>query len=165
MITSTHIIEEFDRIIVATETLFRLVPDDKVEWMPYEGMLTAGQQMLHIAASLKAYADACRNGEWPFQSIDEILKKNHETASASSALALRLLRRTADDFRKMVLGFTPEELEVSVSSPQFGRAVPRRKLILFCIEHHLSHKAELFMYLRLLGVPVGSKELYFGLEH
>jgi len=164
MITQEHILEEFDRIVRATETIFRLVPEDKIAWVPYEGMLTAGQQMLHIAASLKAYADACTQGVWPFQTIDEILVKNHELSSASPALALRLLGRTANDFRKMVRTFSPEEMEAPIFSPQYGRDVPRRKLILLCIEHHLSHKAELFMYLRLLGVDVGSKELYFGHE-
>jgi len=164
MITTQHLLTEFDRIIRATEVLFGLVPEDKIEWAPVDGMFTAGQQMLHIAGTLKVYSDACVSGEWPIMSIDEILKRNHETPSATSALALRLLRRTVGDFKKMVSGFSEAELDGEVFSPQFGRKVPRRTLILLCIEHHLSHKAELFMYLRLLGVPVGSKELYFGQE-
>lgn len=164
MITREYLLEEFERIIAATEVLFSLVPEDKIDWVPRDGMLTAGQQMLHIAASLKVYSDALRTGEWPFRSMEEILKKNHETASATSALALRLLRRTVGEFQKTVTQLTDEEWNAEMYSPQFDRKVPRRNLVLFCIEHHLSHKAELFMYLRLLGVNVGSKELYFGRE-
>jgi len=164
MITAEHLMQEFDRMIRATEVLFGLVPDDKTEWAPHEGMLTAGQQMLHMAASLKAYTDACTTGEWSFRSMDEILTKNHETPSGTPALALRLLSRMAKDFRTMVGSMDESTMNAEIYSPQFERNEPRRTLILFCLEHHLSHKAELFMYLRLMGVQVGSKELYFGRE-
>ncbi len=164
MITTDNLLEEYDRMIRATEALFRLVPDDKNEWAPADGMLTCGQQMLHIAGTLKAYSDACKTGSWPVRSIDEILVRNNETPSATPALALRVLRRSASDFRTTVEAFTQDQLNEEVYSPQFGKDVPRWKLILLAIEHHHSHKAELFVYMRLLGIRVDSKLLYFGTE-
>ncbi len=162
MITPAHLLAEFDRVMDATEELFTRVPEDKAGWAPQDGMLTCGQQMLHMAGTLKVYSDVLSGGAWPVSSIDEILRRNHETPSGTAALALRILRRSAAEFRKVVGGMTAADLEVGVYAPAFGHDVPRRTLVLFCIEHHLTHKAELFMYLRLLGVAVGSKELYFG---
>jgi uncharacterized damage-inducible protein DinB len=157
-------LESFDRMVAATETLFRLVPDDRFNWAPREGMMTCGQQMLHMAGAMKLYSDGIMKGEWPSASMEELLLKNNETPSGSSALALRLLRRSVADVRQTLKGLTEEDLAVPVFAPQFGGKVPRWKMVLLFFEHHYSHKAELFTYLRSMGVPVGSKQLYFGEE-
>ena len=162
MITPEQLIEEFDRAVRAAEVVFRSVPEDKADWAPREGMLTCGQQMIHMAGALSFYAKGVRTGEWATRSLDEILKQNHDAPSASSALALRILRRSAEEFRALVRDLTDQAWTEPVYSPQFGTEVPRWKLILLGIEHHNTHKAELFVYLKLLGVAIGTKELYFG---
>jgi hypothetical protein len=48
-----------------------------------------------------------------------------------------------------------------VDSVQLRRA-QKWRIALFALDHHLNHKAELFMYLKLMGVNVTTKELYRG---
>jgi uncharacterized damage-inducible protein DinB len=165
MLRTDDFLDAYDRMIRATEAIFDLVPEDKIEWAPQAGMMTCGQQMLHIAGSLKAYVDGVKNGSWPHRTMEEILKKNDETPSATTALAKRLLTRSANEYRKMLSEFTDADFSKEVFSPQFKKEVPRWKLVLLSFEHHHSHKAELFTYLRVLGVDVGTKELYFGQDY
>ena len=89
MISMPEFLDSFDRMVRATDLLFTLVPEDKIAWAPHEGMMTCGQQMLHMAGAMKLYSDGIMKGAWPSQSMDDPLKKNDETPSATSALALR----------------------------------------------------------------------------
>lgn len=164
MISREQYFEGFERMIAATERLFGKVPADKLEWAPKEGMLTCGQQMIHMAGALAVYAEGIASGTWTAGTIEEILKKNHEAPHANSAVAARIMRRSFQTLRSTLAAFSESDLLTPVFSPQFGRDVPRWQLVIMCMEHHLNHKAELFLYLRLLGIAINSRDLYFG-EH
>jgi uncharacterized damage-inducible protein DinB len=162
MISRQQYLTSLERMAAASETLFSLVPENKLAWAPQEGMLTCGQQMIHTAGALAEYANGIAGGKWTFGSLQEILTKNHETPSVSAAVATRVMRRSFQTLRTVLESLSEKDLESVVFAPQFGREVPRWQLIVLCMEHHLNHKAELFLYLRLLGIAVGTKELYFG---
>ncbi|MCU0453404.1 MAG: DinB family protein [Bacteroidetes bacterium] len=162
MISRQQYLVSLERMAAASESLFALVPADKLAWAPREGMLTCGQQMIHAAGALAEYANGIAAGKWMFGSLQEILTKNHETPSVSAAVATRVMRRSFQTLRTVLESLSEKDLESEVFAPQFGREIPRWQLIVLCMEHHLNHKAELFLYLRLLGIPVGTKELYFG---
>ncbi|MEK6650984.1 MAG: DinB family protein [Bacteroidota bacterium] len=152
-----------DDVLRPTESLFRLVPTDKIDWSPVQGMFTCGQMMAHIAGAVEVYAKGISSGEWGFFSIRERLLMNRNTPSLSTEDAVALLHSNVALFRAMIGGLSEDEFQTGIiPAPQLAGTAPRWRMALFFTEHHLNHKAEFFLYLRLLGVRVHTGTLYRG---
>lgn len=160
--TIKNYLSYFDEMIRPTESLFHLVPADKIDWRPVEGAFTAGQLMAHMAIALKVYAGGITAGAWGVQSMREIFLRNRHTPSWTVDEALAALSESYAQFRQSVANLAQEEFDHGlIDTPQLGR-VPRWRAAMLALEHHLNHKAELFMYLKLLGVKVHTGHLYRG---
>lgn len=150
-----------DDILTPIPAMFRLVPEDKVEWTSVPGTFTCGQLMAHIAGAVEVYADGITKGEWGFTSIRERLVMNRHTPSVGVETAVALLETNARIFREKVGALTEDEFQNGlVVSPQLGGPSPRWRVALFFADHHLTHRAELFMHLRVLGIRVHTGTLY-----
>ena len=152
-----------DDILKPTEPLFRLVPVDKIDWTPVPGTFTCGQLMAHTAGAVEVYAHGLTSGNWGFHSVRERLLMNRNTVTFTTDEAVKTLHANAELFRTMVGGLSETEFQTGlIPAPQLYGTAPRWRMALFFIEHHLNHKAELFMYLRVLGVKVHTGTLYRG---
>jgi uncharacterized damage-inducible protein DinB len=150
----------FDDVVQPTEQLFRLIPTDRLEWKPTENSFTLGQQVAHLAGALGVYAHGIANGEWGFKSMRERFVLNRHTPSMNVEEAIHLLNENHAEFRRVVGALSEEEFNIGeVDSPQLGR-VPRWRLAMLAVEHHINHKAEIFMYLKLMGIAVNTGNLY-----
>lgn len=150
----------FDDVVRPTEQLFRLIPPDKLDWKPTGNSFTLGQQIGHLAGALGVYAHGIVNGEWGFKSMRERFVLNRHTPSMSVEEAIHLLNENHLEFRRVVGALSEEEFNKGeIDSPQLGR-VPRWRLAMLAVEHHINHKAEVFMCLKQLGVPVNTGNLY-----
>lgn len=159
--TVTHYLSYVDDILAPIPALFRLVPADKVEWTPVPGTFTCGQLMAHIAGAIEVYANGITQGEWGFASIRERLVMNRHTPSLAADAAVALLETNATIFHEKVGALTEDEFQNGlVVSPQLGGPAPRWRVALFFADHHLTHRAELFMHLRVLGIRVHTGTLY-----
>ncbi len=149
-------------ILQPTESLFLFVPEDKKDWQPVEGAFTAGQLMLHMAEALRFNANGIQKNEWAVPSMRHIFVANRKTSSATVQEALSTYRESSKLFLDIFASMDNEEFQHGeVDSIQMGK-VQKWRISLFALDHHLNHKAELFMYLKLMGVKVGTKELYQG---
>ncbi len=149
-----------DDIIPPTEQLFRLIPPDKIGWKPTDASFTLGQQIAHISGGLTVYGRGIAGGDWGFKSMRERFVLNRRTPSASVDEAVADLKKGYEEFRSLLAGLTEQEFnEGEVDSPQLGR-VPRWRLAMLAVEHHINHKAELFMCLKQLGISVNTGNLY-----
>ena len=152
----------FDEILKPTEPLFRLIPPEKLDWKPTENSFTIGQLIAHIVGALLVYGNGITTGEWGFQSMREIFVMNRRQTSVTIEEAIGRLHANTSEFKRLVGSLSDDEFSFGVvDSPQLGR-VPRLRLAMLGIEHHLNHKTELFMYLKLLGVDVNTGTLYRG---
>ena len=153
----------FDEMMTSTESLFRMVPPDTLAWKPTEKSFTVGQMIAHIAEALDVYSNGLTKAAWGFSSMRERFVKNRHQMSLTVEEALALLRTNAGEFRKRIESMSATDLaEGEVFSPQYDGPAPRWRIAMLALEHHLNHKAELFMYLKLLGVQVNTKHLYRG---
>jgi len=145
-----------------TEPLFRLVPPERKDWKPADGSFTAGQLMLHMAEALHFNAKGIRENEWELPSMRHIFVANRKINSATVDEALLRYNETSAEFLNVFAAMSNDEFQTGeVDSVQLGRA-QKWRIALFALDHHLNHKAELFMYLKLMGVNVTTKELYRG---
>lgn len=150
----------FDYLMSTTEHLFLQIPEERTDWKPTENSFSVGQQLAHIVGSLELYARGLVTGEWGFATIRERFLMNRRTPTLTPAEALRTLKENAELFRAQIASLSQTAFaEEEIDTPQLGK-VPRWRAALLFIEHHLNHKAELYMCLKLLGVKVNSSHLY-----
>jgi uncharacterized damage-inducible protein DinB len=150
----------FNEMVAPTEALFRMVPEDKLHWKPTEKSFTAAQLMTHMGEALQAYAGGIASGNWGFTSMRELFVRNRRTNELTVDDAVELLRVNLEEFRRAIGALTDEEFDRGeIDSPQLGR-VPRWRAAMLAVEHHVNHKAELFMYLKSIGSQVNTGHLY-----
>lgn len=158
--TLQNYLKYFDDVVQPTEQLFRMIPPDKIDWKPTESSFSLGQQIAHISGALSVYARGISKGEWGFKSMRERFVLNRHTPSLTVDEALVELKKGCDEFKSLIGSLSEREFDdEQIDSPQLGRA-PRWRLAMLAIEHHLNHKAELFMSLKLLGASVNTGNLY-----
>ncbi len=149
-----------DDIVPPTEHLLKLIPADKIEWKPTENSFTLGQQIAHLTGALSVYGNGIAKGDWGFKSMRERFVLNRRTPSVTVDEAVAELRKRYAEFRSAIGSLTEDEFNNGqVDSPQLGR-VPRWRLAMLAVEHHINHRAEVFVALKLLGVSVNTGNLY-----
>lgn len=150
-------------LVNSTEFLFQQIPEEKIDWKPTENSFTIGQQLAHMVGAFEVYARGMTTGDWGVKSMRERFLQNRRTPSITVSEAIRLLHANHDEFRRRIGSLSEEEfLRGELETPQLGGSFPRWRIGMLFIEHHLNHKAELFMYLKLLGIKVNSGHLYRG---
>jgi uncharacterized damage-inducible protein DinB len=152
---------EYARLMLApTIQLFRQVPEDKIGWQPTKESFTAGQLMHHMAFALQFNANGIGKNEWSIPSLRHVLVANRRTPTVSVNEAVSLYEKTSAQFLETFTLMPDDEFfTAEVDSIQLGK-VQKWKIALFALDHHLNHKAELFMYLKLMGIKVHSGDLY-----
>jgi uncharacterized damage-inducible protein DinB len=159
--TLRNYLDYVDYMVKTTAVLFKQVPPDRIDWKPMERSFTIGQQLAHMVGAFDVYARGITKGEWGFASIRERFLQNRHTPSVTVEEALRLLEENHQRFRTAIGALTQEEFDNGeIETPQLAAKVPRWRAGMLMIEHHLNHKTELFMYLKLLDVKVNSAHLY-----
>jgi uncharacterized damage-inducible protein DinB len=161
--TVQNYLEYVASLMPSTETLFRSVPADKLDWKPTENSFTLGQQMAHLTGALAVYARGISSGDWGFSSMRQRLVENRYTPSVTVDEAIATLQKNHELFKKLVGALSEEQFnQENVTAPQFTTPVPRWRVAMLGVEHHINHKAELFMCLKILGVKVHTGHLYRG---
>lgn len=161
--TLQNYLSYFDEMVKPTESLFRLVPSDKIDWKPTENSFSLGQQMAHMAGALEVYGRGIATGDWGFTSMRERFVKNRHTPSVAIEEAVKVLNGNYGEFKRLVDSLTEEEFNTGeIETPQLGGRAPRWRIAMLAVEHHVNHKAELFMCLKFLGVRVNTGHLYRG---
>lgn len=151
-----------DDVVAPTEPMFRLVPDDKLDWQLTPGSFTPGQIMNHIPRSLSFMAKVIKKEELPLRSMREILVSNRRQQSSTVDEAILLFRSCLQDFKSAVGSLGDERFQREmIDTPQKGRMLYWRYAA-FAIEHHIHHLMELHVILRALGVKVNTGTLYRG---
>lgn len=158
-----------DKVLEAlerTEHLVSLVPAEKLEWRPATDVVSPrpmtdlGHLLGHLLDCTAGFC-AALYAAYPAQLNDfaelRDLRVNHACGPEDAA------KRLEQYSRCIARGFelcTDEDLGrkiPTVFEPKGERLVT---LLLGNLEHLLNHKYQLFFYLKLLGVPVGSSDLY-----
>ncbi|MHC4840757.1 MAG: DinB family protein [Planctomycetota bacterium] len=151
----------------ATEKLFRCVDASSLDWKPETGTnwMTIGQCILHCTNSCGAMAKGFVTGDWGMpEDMDEndMLPGGEDMPTAESIDdVLEKLKSDQKAFNDSVDAATAEDLMNKMSVATWGG--PERSLaghINTCILHLISHKSQLFYYLKLKGQDMNTKTLW-----
>jgi len=165
--------DEAERTYAVTARLLDLVEPDRLDWMPATGMnwMTTGQLLKHIS---NACGEPCRGlvtGEWglpPGTTLEdltpqEIMPSAENLPTVTSVTEARELL-IEDEF--LALRMIREAGESALEHRHFsfpwepGKTSSLGIHIYRMVQHLDRHKSQLFYYLKLQGVPMGTTDLW-----
>lgn len=156
-----------EQVYKATAGLIGQVPEDKLDWRPQDAnnWLSLGQLLAHLGDSTGAPMQGFITGKWPEMPEAEMIPPAEKMPTVAS-VADALERIEAD--RQLTVRLLEELPEGefrnrTVTAPWNPTPTPLWIQLLLMVEHQINHKAMLFIYLKLLGIPVNTMSLY-GME-
>lgn len=158
----------FVKICESTERtahLVSLVPDENLHWRPNADaderpLMELGELLGHLldcAAGFCACFAKAFPGRWPAMEKLEALSVNHFCGPREALTRL-------DEYRLRIkvasTEISDEDLKRCVPTVFVAEGEPLITLLLGNLEHLSHHKYQLFLYLRMLGLKVGTADLY-----
>lgn len=156
MSIAAKLLPAFDEEFANTRKLLALVPDDRLTWRPHEKSMALGRLAWHVADF----------PEWTVLTLTTPRFAMTEESAASMATwkgksSAEILARFDADMpkaRAALAAATDEDLARHWTMEWNGETIidsPREDVYCkWCMAHMIHHRAQLGVYLRLLGVPI-----------
>lgn len=163
---TTAVFEKLSEQIDLINRLISSIPSDKLDWSPAQ-LSTSVVNLLRLDELLGHLLD-CLAGVCavlyainpkPMAHLAELREQptNHRCEPEE---ALRQIRMYAACIEAGFTLITDEDLHRQLPTVFVPAGEAALTLLLGNLEHIINHKYQLFFYLKLLGVPVGTKDLY-----
>ena len=145
-----------------TESLVRMTPADKLDWKPGPTFMSLGQLICHVTSGIGADLDVLVTGNWPTTEEMAQAMRLENIPSCGVEEALGKLEKDKTTLREVLSGLTEDDFSDKIVSVPWGMQSKMERMALSFCEHLTNHKMQLFVYLKLLGLPVNTSTLYFG---
>ena len=142
--------------------LISLAPPERLAWKPADvNMMTLGQLLKHLATCPAHLATAARDA---FPPAAEFSRANDEAVqqSATPAEAGPVLESNYAAAVKAIEGLREEDFQGKQIAVPWGPPTVMYRALMDMAMHQNNHKMQLFMYLKILGLPVNTMTLYAG---
>lgn len=137
--------EQWELVRGGTEATAQLVPDDRLDFRPHPDMIPLGELLRHMVGAV--YFLLRRRLGRPLEIPAEIKEKR----PLDRAGFLAQLKATGALVRQALEELNPEDLE-KPAYEENGRAWSVGYVVWHIGEHEIHHRAQLKMYLKLIGV-------------
>jgi hypothetical protein len=142
------------------ETLIKMVPADKLDWKPGPTFMSLGQLICHLSDGIGTELRMLIDNSWP--KMEDMDPSKHVSPSCNVEQALAKLEKDKTTLREVLAGVTEKDFAGKIVSTPWGWESKIEKMALNFRDHFITHKMQLFTYLKLLGFPVNTQTLYFG---
>lgn len=147
---------DFDREMATTRRFLERVPNDQLAWKPHEKSMTLGRLAMHCAELPKQMLTVIHQDEYEFGAPGGPPPSRRE--ATSSADAVETLDANVAAAREALGGADDATLQKPWTFKAFGKVQytwPRIVALRTRVMSHLiHHRAQLGVYLRLLGVSL-----------
>jgi len=131
-------------------TLLKAFPPEEGGYCPAAGMMTAAQQVQHLALTVRWFAEGAFGGG--FDTDFEKLEAGNPPG-ITWAEAMHNINTAYDDYIAFLVTLTSGELDAAIpENPIFPEGTPRSAVVIAQGEHTAHHRGALTVYLRLLGI-------------
>jgi len=152
MAITDALLPEFDHEMGVTRKLLERVPEDKFEWKPHPKSMSLVELATHVATIPSWGAPTLNQPELDLGGLAP------NTAPASRTELLARFDKNVADTRAALVGKTDAEMMTVWSLKHNGQKIftmPRASVWRgFVLNHHVHHRGQLSVYLRLNDVPV-----------
>ena len=155
-------------IVDATRGLVSKIPDDKLDWRPDASFLKLRAVVCHVCTAVGAGLRDVMDGGWEYKPQGEEGSAGLPLADAFPAVnnvkeGLDMIDADWRLFEQYFARVNEKTLNAQVCKiPWMAPGTTLKEYLLLTTEHLSNHRMQLFMYLRLLGVRIGTAELYGG---
>jgi uncharacterized damage-inducible protein DinB len=142
--------------------MVEMIPDDKLDWAPGEGFMNMGQVIKHLTENW-CIVRMMVTEDWPFSDMEEMADamKLENMPSCSKSEAVAAMEKDLNDaIAYMENELSEEDLFNKKVSAPWGFEGEVWKAVLMAKEHQVSHRMQLHIYLKLIGLPVDTGTLY-----
>lgn len=136
----------YSRLRERTMRVVERIPPDRVEWRPHEGAFSFADILRHLGAIERwVFAENVhgRPSRYPGHGTD--LADGHDAV-------LVYFDRTHRETLALLSDLTPEDLRRPCRTPA-GSSLPAWKWLRALAEHEVHHRGQLYLMLRMIGVP------------
>ncbi len=154
-------LEKVDEQIDRALHLITLLPADRLTWAPdAPRAFTAGRLLGHLLECCAGFCAALYAAKpsalGHFLELRSLPTNREFTQAEATERILVYRERIRQGFGELADG----DLSMNVPTVFVPAGEPLLTLLLGNLEHLVNHKQQLFLYLRLMGVPVASRDLY-----
>ncbi|MBV8709343.1 MAG: DinB family protein [Acidobacteriaceae bacterium] len=153
MTVAQTLLLDFDPEIANTRRTLERIPETDPQWKPHEKSMPIGRLALHVAR----LPEFCTR----ILSTDELnmaKEKFPDLTFQSTAHLLTELERTAGEAKSLLAAASDDDLKKSWKLSFGDRVIiDEPRMVLYrtmFLNHMVHHRAQLGVYLRLLGIPV-----------
>jgi hypothetical protein len=154
------ILSKLEEQVDRAEHLLDLIPQDKIQWQPLPDSLRVCEVLGHLLECLAGFCATLyavnRERLAHFERLRE-LPVNHCCGIEEARTRLRDYSKHIEEGFALLGDDDLARQVATVFAPE-GEAV--LKILLANLEHFINHKYQLFFYLKLLGVPLNTSDLY-----
>ena len=155
-------VEYAESIYRPSAKLISLAPANKLDWKPAQGdYMNLGQLLHHLAMSPGAFVAAMNNAFPPAEALQKFMQEDLKNTK-SPDVAGRELSRGWDEAKAALSRLSDADFQSKAVKVPWGPPMPLWRTCLGMAEHWVNHKYQLFLYLKLLGLPVNTMTLYAG---
>ncbi len=155
----TRFLEHVDRTYKPAPALLSLIPVERLDWAPATNMMTIRGLIHHLSARTGVHGLVTGDFD-PSRCWGD----NDDPASTTPGKARERLTKAVEEVEKSLSKVSIEDWEHRIVEMPWGvKGTLETMAYALIVEHFLNHKMQLFLYLKLLGIPVDTGTLYFGL--
>ncbi|MBI9073214.1 MAG: DinB family protein [Melioribacteraceae bacterium] len=164
--------DELEAVYPTTEKLMDMVDSDKLDWKPSNenNWMTVAQLLKHLSESCGAAFKGFVTGDWGFPegfdpstiSPEEMMPPAEKMGKVESVEEAKKLLATDKQLAFDILAeCSDDRLENEISKAFWDEAEPVLGYrLLEMVDHIKQHKGQLFYYLKLIGKPVNTGDLW-----
>ncbi len=154
------LLEKIEEQIELTLELIRMVPEDKLEWQPIETSFKMCELLGHLLEALAGFCAALYAVDPQKLSYFlelRALPVNHCCGIVEAQQRIEQYRACIQNGLALL---SDDDLTIQVPTIFKPSGEALITILLGNLEHLINHKHLLFFYLKLIGLPVTSKDLY-----
>ena len=157
----TAFLTKVEHQVERVEHLLTLVPTDRLDWTPpIPRAFTVSGLLGHVLDCLAGFCAVLYAANPSHLEHMLELRKLPANTALDPAAALRHLAAYRDGIHAGFALLGDDDLHRKLPTVFVPEGEPLLSLLLINYEHLASHKYQLFVYLRMMGVEVGSRDLY-----
>jgi uncharacterized damage-inducible protein DinB len=164
--TKAEYVKFIKGIVHATRGLVSRTPEDRLDWRPDASFMKLGAVVCHACTAVGAELRGVTDGGWEYKPQGE--GGGTALGPADSFPTVKSVKEGLDKidadwklFEQYFARVDEKTLNTQVCKiPWMAPGTTLKEYLLLTAEHLSNHRMQLFMYLRLLGLKIGTAELY-----
>lgn len=160
--TRKEFLAECDGELKPIQHLIRKAASTDLNWRPRDDMMSTGQVMYHLSEGIAEGLRCLQTGQWPFSQDTMLPTLDQIKTVASAEEALSALEKDRVEIEKLLDQLTDQEFATKHVDTPWGMSGSFWRVAFSFVEHWKMHKMQLFLYLRIQGLPLNTADLYVG---